>query len=201
MGIFDMWKFSKAYNKGEAPSSYIKRVGAITAILTFVRFGYEPGVRLCYEMGLSLDQKWQDGGNILHYAVKSCPDEKIVRYLIDLQPLWLNQGDNVGKTPMHYAAVSASVELNQFMYDCGGLPDIKDSEGNLPYYYAIYNRRANHVAAISLDKLQDIGRLDLLKGIDGKLKSAKDAIDNAKSQDESERYINCVQSYLDRIAK
>ena len=201
MGLFDLWKFSKAYNKNESPAEYIKRVGPATAVLTFIRHAYEPGVRLCYEKGLMADYRWGNGDNVLHYAIKNCPDEKIIRYLVENDPTQLNMRNTYSKTPMHIAAECASVELNIFLYDMGGMPDIPDAMHKLPYYYAIMNRRANHVASLSLDKLQDMGKLSLLNGISDVVDDAKDAIENAKNFDESERYINCVNSYVERLAK
>lgn len=198
MALFDLWKFSKAYATGETPDAYIKRVGIETALKTFIRHGHEVGLRLCFERGLTQTFHFKTGENILQYAIRNCPEEKILRVIVEMNPEIINnKNDITGKTAMHYAAESSSVDMNRYLYVMGGRPDISDKNGLLPYYYAMNNRRANHIASVSLDVLADLGLIKLLDGSQI-IKSANDAVEAAKQISETEKYINCVQSYLTR---
>ncbi|MHB1142055.1 MAG: ankyrin repeat domain-containing protein [Sulfuricaulis sp.] len=109
----------------------------ITPLVLAATTGRESAVRLLHAHGASLDHKTQSGNtalNLIAHSVSIRPD--IVRLLMDLgaNP---NIPDDSGRTPLHWAAQDANVEMVLLLVSN---PKIRLSEidnlGWTPLYYA-----------------------------------------------------------------
>lgn len=61
------------------------------------------------------------------------------RFICYIPDLIVNVGNNVGKTPLHYAAQKSHVDAVQLLLSVGADPSIRDNQSNSPKSYAINN--------------------------------------------------------------
>jgi ankyrin repeat protein len=79
---------------------------------------------------------------IIEEIRKSKPNLNLVSDLIVLGAN-LDWQDNLGYTPLHWAAVYGRVEIARMLIDAGARKDIEDKEGRIPYDYARFDELKN----------------------------------------------------------
>jgi ankyrin repeat protein len=93
----------------------------------------------------SQDIKTRDDLNLLQYIVKNSHPTILKLYFNNFAGKRrslkekINEGNEFGQTAMHLAAASGNREILAILYNNGGDLNVPDSEGMLPFHYAISN--------------------------------------------------------------
>ena len=103
------------------------------------------GDRIEYFLGLGLNpaERSRDGKTLMHIAAQGGMDNKVLALLV-AKGLNMNEPDNVGRVPIHYASVKAISVLA----GAGADIDAKDALGMTPLHYAAKEGKNDIVAEL-----------------------------------------------------
>jgi ankyrin repeat protein len=76
------------------------------------------------------------GRTILHELAMYGTDEEHYNYLVNLGAN-IHQKDNLGETPLHFAALSGSASDVRFLIDNGADVNAHDNQGNTPLHHVV----------------------------------------------------------------
>ena len=84
---------------------------------------------------LKLDEHFPEGSTLLHYAVKFCKVNGIIKELVKLSSQWLNAIDADNKTPLHIAFEQDNHKAVQILLDTSNIDcNIQDFNGKTSFY-------------------------------------------------------------------
>ncbi|CAO3591596.1 unnamed protein product [Absidia cylindrospora] len=122
----------------------------ISPVVLAASLGYMNGVRLLVERARVnvLTSKGPYKKNALLAAIEADAYDVVV-YLLRACRTLLDQVDDAGATPLHYASMAGKTRMITFLVrECGQIPDAVDYKGETPLHYALRHRRPRAAAKL-----------------------------------------------------